>query len=122
MKSPDTHILMESLTRTVNEEDEAVRLFATNFDVDLHNYFCLDEEDDRLFNYKSEDTGDNKLLHNSPAPRVLTLKVGCPVILIKNISATLVNGIKGEVVTLTREGPVVKFGGLLLKSYGQVQF
>ena len=55
----ETHQLMESLSRPINcdPDNEPVRLFATNFDVDLHNYMCLSEAEGRLQTYTSSDTG-----------------------------------------------------------------
>ena len=59
-------------------------------------------------------SGNHRLLRTSAAARQLALKVGCPVILIRNISKTLVNGLKGEVVQLSEKGPVVRFGEQLV--------
>ena len=41
---------------------------------------------------------------------MLCLKVGCPLILIKNIATILVNGLQEQVTKLTSTGSVVQFG------------
>ena len=43
------------------------------------------------------------------APKKLSLKQGCPVMLLRNLSTQLVNGTIGEVVDITTEGPVIHF-------------
>lgn len=61
--------------------------------------------------YDSEDQGDRKRLkgYGMPAPKRLHLKTGCPVVLIINISDTLVNGRRGTVIQLTPKCVTVKF-------------
>jgi hypothetical protein len=44
------------------------------------------------------------------------LKVGCPVILLKNMSERLVNGLRGEVVSLTRVSATVQFSSIGMKT------
>ena len=57
--SEETHQLMESLSQPINGDsnNETVRLFGTNFNVDLHNYMCLSEAEGRLQTYTSSDIG-----------------------------------------------------------------
>ena len=67
------------------------------------------------FIYKSRDEGDPKYLKKITAPKTLILKVGCPVILLRNISPTLVNGLRGHVNRLEEDGPTVSFEGRIVK-------
>ena len=59
--------------------------------------------------YTSIDTGKAALLHKNPAPSVLWLKRGCPVILLRNMSDTLTNGSLGVVQDMDEDGPLVYF-------------
>ena len=62
--------------------------------------------------FTAEDDGDVNLLTSSNgvlALKKLVLKEGCPVMLIRNLSRTLVNGSTGQVVHLLDDGPVVHF-------------
>ena len=63
--------------------------------------------------------GEVKLLIHSAAPRNLLLKVGAPVILIRNLEHNLFNGTKGEVCRLTDEGPIVCIDGKMLQCHLQ---
>ena len=49
------------------------------------------------------------------APKILCLKIGCPVILIRNLPGGLCNGLQGIVTKLEEEGPTVNFQGKLHK-------
>ncbi|XP_070568720.1 uncharacterized protein [Ptychodera flava] len=48
--------------------------------------------------YHSEDVGDPLLLNRLPVPKVVRLKEGAPVMLVKNMSKYLVNGLRGTVM------------------------
>ena len=58
-------------------------------------------------------SGPRAAFYKCQAPRILMLKVGAPVILLKNLSAELVNGLQG-VVHEVSENPVVNFNGKLV--------
>ena len=59
--------------------------------------------------YKSTDEGSQYYLEKFLAPKTLGLKVDCPVMLVKNISNTLVNGLRGCVTNLNSDSVDVKF-------------
>lgn len=59
-------------------------------------------------------TGKGHVLHRCPASKVLALKVGVPVVLLKNLSPDFVNGLRGTVHQLD-DSPVIDFQGKLLK-------
>ena len=54
------------------------------------------------------------MLRQRPAPKMLSLKVGAPVILLNNLSATLVNGLKGTVPEFSNVDPTIKFGSTVI--------
>lgn len=60
-----------------------------------------------LYTYKAVDAG--KRYARFPVPSQLRLKVGVPVILRKNITPHLVNGLQGVVKSLSESGPVISF-------------
>lgn len=60
-------------------------------------------------------SGDKHVLRRMEVPKQLLLKVGCPVILLRNISKRLYNGSEGTVVKLDESGPVVRFGDCVMK-------
>ena len=59
--------------------------------------------------FHAKDSGDRHLLKKMLAPRILHVKQHCPVMLIQNMSDSLVNGSLGTVVGCGDEGPVVQF-------------
>ena len=61
------------------------------------------------------DTGDVRLLRRIQAPKVVNLKRLCPVILLTNMSDTLVNGSTGKVVGFGSDGPLVEFDQVTLE-------
>lgn len=62
-----------------------------------------------LVTFKADDTGDKAQLEKMLVPRVLHLKRLCKVMLLWNLSDSLVNGSLGRVVGFGSEGPVVEF-------------
>ena len=90
-------------------------LFGTKFDVEYMNIEELDTNIDGAPKYfKAEDTGNKNLLLYCAASKVLTLKVGAPGILIRNISSRLFNGCMGNVHSLENEQVIVNFDGNLV--------
>ena len=59
--------------------------------------------------FESDDAGDPAVLRRMVAPKVLHLKPSCPVMLLVNLSDTLVNGSLGVVLHNGEHGPVVEF-------------
>ncbi|KAL5013840.1 hypothetical protein ScPMuIL_008110 [Solemya velum] len=106
--------ITHKITLTQDDRDQVV-LYGTNLEVDVHNTFELRKLDAPMTVFRSEDSGDVSLLSRVLAKKVLTLKVGCPVMLIRNMSRSLVNGLIGKVVAISAEGPTVKFGNDIVK-------
>ncbi|KAL3853051.1 hypothetical protein ACJMK2_016634 [Sinanodonta woodiana] len=59
--------------------------------------------------YQSIDEDVNKLCSKMCVPKLLHLKIGCPVMLVKNISSALVNGLQGKVVAMKEDSVTVDF-------------
>ncbi|KAK3085746.1 hypothetical protein FSP39_008107 [Pinctada imbricata] len=102
--------LLESLKRPLckDDNDEPIKLYATNEQVDNHNRLRILNKSGQLYEYKAIDRGESHYLKKVLAPPTLWLKDGCPVILVRNISSNLVNGLQGIVLSC-KECPVVHF-------------
>lgn len=90
----ETEEFVKSLDRPLQNipNNDIQYLFGTNFDVEFMNQEKLDELIPGPPKYfRSLDTGKVDLLHKIVACKVLSVKVGAPVILIRNISG-LSNG------------------------------
>ena len=96
------------MDRPIKEEDNAIRLFATNMECDIFNADCLFEMSGPFKSYKSTDTGDTRLLQRILAPKELQLKNGCPVMILRNLGKNVVNGMMGTVVAMTDDAIHVK--------------
>ena len=101
---------MKEIERPLKNSD-SVKLFANNFLVDNYNRNKVLDINSTLFEYKAKDSGENKYLSKITAQSTLWLKKGVPVILLRNLSQELVNGLKGTVVGFEKDGPVVEFEG-----------
>ena len=66
-----------------------------------------------LMNMLSFISGETGLLSKCQAPKVLSLKVGAPVILLKNMTKGLCNGTKGIVQSIDGDDPIINFNGKL---------
>jgi len=62
-----------------------------------------------LYEFKANDSVQKSELRKVAAPEILWLKTNCPVILVKNKSAKLVNGLIGRLRNITDKGLVVEF-------------
>ncbi|CAC5387708.1 PIF1 [Mytilus coruscus] len=100
---------LNSLDRPLPNEDTAVHLYARNYDVDIFNYNKIQQLQGELKTYKANDVGSDFYLRKFLAPKNLGLKVGCRVMLVRNLSDTLVNGLCGTVNQLNSDSVDVKF-------------
>lgn len=98
--SDDSVAFLHSLNRPLQDEGSSVQLFARNIDVDMFNYNKLNQLQGELKVYHSADEGYEYYINKFLAPKNLGLKEGCPVMLIRNLSDVLVNGVRGTVVQL----------------------
>ncbi|XP_060594248.1 ATP-dependent DNA helicase PIF1-like, partial [Ruditapes philippinarum] len=109
--SPDMENFIAKLNRPLdNLTSHTVKLFARNDLVDDYNRQCLLEFPGSMYEYKSEDSGNASDLSKISVPSILWLKIGCPVILMRNLSNQLVNGLQGFVKDILEgSGPVIEF-------------
>lgn len=99
---------IETLKRPLESEAD-VKLFSNNLLIDNYNRSKILEFSGELYKYKAKDTGEIRYLNKITAPSTLWVKIGCPVILLRNLSQTLVNGLIGTVVGVEEDGIIVHF-------------
>ncbi|XP_052769503.1 ATP-dependent DNA helicase PIF1-like [Mya arenaria] len=76
-----------------------------------------------IFEFQSTDTGRAKDLAKLTAPWLLWIKKSCPVILLRNLSKTLVNGLSGYVCEVDDSEPVINFPSVnLVTRISKVKF
>ena len=92
-----------------NSETLSLKLFATNDLVTDYNRKCLLEMIGDICQYTAKDKGSSTPLKACQAERHIWLKVGVPVVLIRNLTDVLVNGMQGTITALAKEGPTVTF-------------
>ncbi|KAL3852158.1 hypothetical protein ACJMK2_015836 [Sinanodonta woodiana] len=105
----DTKNLILRLQRPLSPGDDPIRPCGRNFDCDIFNACKLMEMDGVSKCYQSIDEDVNKLCSKMCVPKLLHLKIGCPVMLVKNISSALVNGLQGKVVAMKEDSVTVDF-------------
>lgn len=89
----DTHNMIKRLSRKLPPGDDPIRLCARNFDCEMFNSCKLIDMEGGEFVFNAVDEGNNSKLERLPVPKHLHLKLGCPVMLLKNLNANLVNGL-----------------------------
>lgn len=103
----ETIASFRKLSRRISYEDalEATELFPTRQEVENSNEYRMRSLVGKLYTFEAVDTGTitdenmrEKLLANMMAPKLLKLKKGAQVMLIKNMDDGLVNGSLGSVV------------------------
>ena len=107
--SDDGNAFLKSMDRPIPNEESSVHLFARNLEVDVYNYHKLQSLEGEMKVYHSQDEGSQHYLNKFVAPKNLGLKINCPVMLIRNLSDTLVNGLRGVVKKLDTDSIEVKF-------------
>jgi len=119
----ETITYMKNLTRPLKGQEETTKLFATNDLVNSYNRTRIERQPGALMEYVSNDCGDGKYLNELTAPKRLWLKEKCPVVLIRNLSDKLYNGLQGFVTGFDAKGPMVYFPALKSTStIGKVTF
>ncbi|WAR18361.1 PIF1-like protein [Mya arenaria] len=106
--SADSEKFLASLKRPlpVYQASDSIKLFAKNDLVDDFNRTSLLDYPGDLYQFKSTDSEDISGIRTISAPEILWVKVGCPVILLQNLSDKLVNGLVGRIHSISVEtGP-----------------
>lgn len=107
--SRETEVFLSGLKRELTEDMGVTKLFPMNHQVDSYNREQILKHPGQLYEMTASDTGEQRYLSNISIPKTLWLKIGVPVVLLRNISDKLVNGMQGIVTDITEFGPVVKF-------------
>lgn len=113
--SEETQELLQTLARPLPDEGKVMNLYARRSQVNVHNNEALVKDPGctgNIVSFKALDSGDVNRKEQFIAPCEVSLRVGCPVLLLKNMCSTLVNGSMGVVVALKKNPPsvTVKFG------------
>lgn len=101
--------LLRRLQRALPPGDNPMRLFARNFDKEIFNSSLLIDLPGEIKTFNAIDEGDANYLEKIPVPKCLYLKENCPVMLVKNLSNTLVNGLQGKVLSISKDSVTVTF-------------
>jgi ATP-dependent DNA helicase PIF1 len=111
----DTLNLLRRLQRPLPPGDKPIRLFARNFDREVYNASCLLDLEGDLKTFRSVDEGDIAKLKKIPVENTLHVKINCPVMLVKNLSQNLINGLQGVVqeIDIEMNTITVKFPDLV---------
>ena len=107
-----TNQFINSLSREVDPpvDENIVKLFARNLDVDLYNYEQLETiHAYPLHIFNATDEGDTHYLNKMLAPKHLGIKVSVPVMLLMNLNDKLVNGLIGTVTNIEQNKISVTF-------------
>ena len=107
--SDESVAFLLSLNRPLQNERSSMQLFSRNLYVDLFNHNKLQNLPGELKVYTSTDEGSHHYLAKFLTPKNLGLKLGCPVMLVKNLSDMLVNGLRGNVTKLNPDSVDVTF-------------
>ena len=105
----DTLQLLQRLKRPLPPGEDPVRLCSRHFDCDVYNSSRLMDLEGEMSIFSSIDDGDLTKLKKISVPKNLHLKLNCRVMLVKNLSSTLVNGLQGIVIALDKDTVTVKF-------------
>ncbi|XP_060560753.1 uncharacterized protein LOC132720611 [Ruditapes philippinarum] len=103
---------MNSVNKSLPGNCDSLKLFSTNLLVDTYNHQCLLNSPGDLFEFKATDNGNAAELKSLTVPKTLWLKLECPVILLRNLSDTLVNGLRGILKYATETKLAVYFPSL----------
>ncbi|XP_062584328.1 uncharacterized protein LOC134246079 [Saccostrea cucullata] len=104
--------LLRRMKRPLPPGPPPVRLCAKKFDCDVYNASKLIDMQGETMNYVAEDNGEKKYLNSLSVPEILYLKKDCPVLLLKNLSDNLVNGLRGKITELSANDVTVYFDSL----------
>ena len=105
--SEDSLELLEQLSRPLSN-NMAIKLYTTNILVDMFNRDQLLENPGEVYVFDSVDIGDVKYLEELTVQPTIWLKVGAPVMPLRNLTNSLVNGLRG-IVTNIYEGMAVVY-------------
>ena len=103
-----THRFLRSFKRPLQSTDLPVHIFGTNYDVDFFNIMTLQKLNGNEVVYTAQDTPITCNFLQRNVPKNLPLKIGCSVIVVRNLETGLVNGISAQVEQLNEDSVVIK--------------
>ena len=108
---PEDVAFVHSLSRplTYVPDQDTVYLFASNILVDMFNRDCILQMNGPLFTFEAIDSGMEKHLRELVVQKTLWLKLNANVMLLRNLSGKLVNGLCGQVKEIQDEMVTVYF-------------
>lgn len=112
--SQEALTFFDHIKRPLPDDCDSIKLFSTNSLVDEFNRKCLLSQDGDLYEFNACDSGILAELKDLTVPKVLWVKVGCPVILLRNLSNTLVNGLRGTLMAVNDTELTIRFPTLEL--------
>lgn len=120
--TPETALKLKATASNVLEHNGIVptRLCCRTADAQMINQKNIFELAGKEFKFEAFDSGSTKLLDDhTPVPKIIILKPGAQVMLLKNISVSsgLVNGARGTVKSFDKNGLLIYFINLLDKFY-----
>ena len=119
----DTANFLQTLERPLTADPcQTTHLFATNYEVDLHNSKTLNCLPDDPMIYTAVDKNVSKQFESAcPVPKNLKLKVGAKVLLCMSLSKTMCSGMMGDVVVCAPNRLSVKISNRTLE-FDRVNF
>ena len=102
-ENQDIRELLLSLQRPLTDENDVTHLYAKNMLADIYNRDCISHLPGDLYTFNSTDTGEARDLQDLVVPKILWLKVGAKVVLLRNLSDVLVNGLQGKVESISQD-------------------
>ena len=119
--SADSDLFLRQLNRPLHVSSSN-KLFARNDQVEDYNRICLEQHPGEVYECISTDSGTQNELTSITAPHILWLKKGVPVVLLRNLTDVLVNGLCGT-HDIDKNGPVVHFPSIgVTKRLSKVKF
>jgi hypothetical protein len=110
--SLDTDSFLRTLRRSI-PASHPIYIFGTRDEVGIHNLRMIAKLEGPSVTYRATDSGKESALDKFVnVSKHLQLKLEAPVILQKNLSDQLVNGLQGMVRSLDKDGPSVFFPSL----------
>lgn len=103
---------LANLKRPLPPDTDPLHIYGTNIEANIFNLKRLNKLPGVEHTFAAEDFGKGKYLTRLVAPVLLKIKVNAKVMLLKNLSNRLVNGLQGFVKEVKPEGPVVYFPSL----------
>ncbi|XP_060597768.1 uncharacterized protein LOC132751598 [Ruditapes philippinarum] len=108
----ETLIYVKKLCRPLICTEDTTRLFCVNILADMYNRDCLMGLPGEIYEFEAIDEGEERLLNSLTIQKTLWLKKNAKVMLLRNLSDRMVNGLHGTVLDIKEGEVVVRFQSL----------